>query len=171
MWITVGQVHRNVLALASSRSCFILGDHLPFRMLSLPRAVRFHQTASHDTEIVEDKSSALTLASLEVQNKVENGKKERVKRPGGPKPSSRASALKVKPKFSSFNAKPVKSALPKPAVVRKTLKIDESLFSAKSFEELGLPPLLIDRLNKEGLTAPTEVQSAAIPIISQSTMQ
>ncbi|KAL5211868.1 hypothetical protein ABZP36_022715 [Zizania latifolia] len=167
MWITVGQVHRNVFALASSRSCFVLGDHLPFRMLSLPRAVRFHQTASHGTEIVEDKSSALTLASLEVQNKVENGKKERVKRTGGPKPSSRASALNVKPKFSSFNAKPVKSALPKSAVVRKTLKIDESLFSAKSFEELGLPPLLIDRLNKEGLTTPTEVQSAAIPIISQ----
>lgn len=136
-------------------------------MLSLPRAVRFHQTAWLGTETVQDKSASLTLASLEGQNKVEYGKKEKATRIGGPKPSSRASALKVKPKVSSFNSKPAKSTLPKSAVVKKTLKIDESLFSAKSFEELGLPPLLIDRLNKEGLTAPTEVQSAAIPIISQ----
>uniref|UniRef100_A0A0E0CNW0 RNA helicase n=1 Tax=Oryza meridionalis TaxID=40149 RepID=A0A0E0CNW0_9ORYZ len=167
MRLTVGQVHRYVLALASSRSCFVLGDHLPFRMLSLPRAVSFHQTAWHDTQTVEDKSGLLTLASLEVQNKVEYGKKEIATRTGGTKPSSRALALNMKPKVSSFNAKPVKSSLPKSAVLKKTLKIDESLFSAKSFEELGLPPLLIDRLNKEGLTAPTEVQSAAIPIISR----
>uniref|UniRef100_A0A0D9YVF4 RNA helicase n=1 Tax=Oryza glumipatula TaxID=40148 RepID=A0A0D9YVF4_9ORYZ len=137
MRLTVGQVHRHVLALASSRLCFVLGDHLPFRMLSLPRVVRFHQTAWHDIQTVEDKSGPLTLASLEVQNKVEYVKKERATRTGGTKPSSRASALNMKPKVSSFNAKPVKSALPKSAVLKKTLKIDESLFSAKSFEELG----------------------------------
>ncbi|KAE8801862.1 DEAD-box ATP-dependent RNA helicase 47B [Hordeum vulgare] len=194
MRLIIGQVHRNVLALASSRSCFVIGDHLPFRMLSLPRASGFHQTAWRGSQTVEDSGSTLTLASLEVQSKADYVKKERVPqskadyvkkerapqskadyvkkervpRTGGPKPSSRDSAFGVKPKkASSLHLKPAKSALPKSPVVKKKLKIDEALFSASSFEELGLPPLLIDRLNKEGLTSPTEVQSASIPVISQ----
>ncbi|KAF7090143.1 hypothetical protein CFC21_092950 [Triticum aestivum] len=194
MRLIMGQVHRNVLALASSRSCFVIGDHLPFRMLSLPRASGFHQTAWRGSQTVEDSGSTLTLASLEVQSKADYVKKERVpqskadyvkkervpqskadyvkkervQRTGGPKASSRDSAFSVKPKKgSTLSLKPAKSALPKPPVVKKKLKIDEALFSASSFEELGLPPLLIDRLNKEGLTSPTEVQSASIPVISQ----
>ncbi|KAL6899536.1 hypothetical protein ACP4OV_006194 [Aristida adscensionis] len=159
-------VHRNVLALASSRSCFVLGDRIPLRMLSLPRA-GFHQTTWCSSQIIEDRGGPLTLASLEVQSKVEYVKKEKMPRTGGSKSNPRASSINVKPKVSSFNVKQVKSALPKSSGIRKTLKVDEALFSAKSFEELGLPPLLIDQLNKEGLTAPTEVQSAAIPIIAQ----
>ncbi|KZV40967.1 DEAD-box ATP-dependent RNA helicase 47, mitochondrial-like [Dorcoceras hygrometricum] len=38
-------------------------------------------------------------------------------------------------------------------------------FAAKSFLELGLPPLLIERLDKEGYKVPTDVQAAAIPAI------
>ena len=168
MRLSIGQVHRNVLALASSRSGFVLGDRLSFRMLSQPRAAGFHQTARRGSQIVEDKGGPLTLASLEVQNRVEYGNKEKMARSGGPKQSLRgSSSLKVKPSVSSLNVKPVKTALPKSAGIKKTLKVDEALFSAKSFEELGLPPLLVDRLNKEGLAAPTEVQSAAIPIIAQ----
>jgi len=137
-------------------------------MLSQPRAAGFHQTARRGSQIVEDKGGPLTLASLEVQNRVEYVNKEKMARTGGPKQSSRgSSSLKVKPSVSSLNVKPVKTALPKSAGIKKTLKVDEALFSAKSFEELGLPPLLVDRLNKEGLAAPTEVQSAAIPIIAQ----
>lgn len=167
MRLSIGQVHRNVLALASSRSCFVLGDRVSFRMLSQPRVAGFHQTAWRGSQILEDnRGGPLTLASLEVQSRVEYGKKGKMERTGGPKPSSRASSLYVKPKVSS-NVKPAKSALMKPAGIKKTLKVDEALFSAKSFEELGLPPLLVDQLNKEGLTAPTEVQSAAIPIIAQ----
>jgi superfamily II DNA/RNA helicase len=49
--------------------------------------------------------------------------------------------------------------LPQRAGIKKTLKVDEALFSAKSFEELGLPHLLVE----QGLTAPTEVQATAIP--------
>uniref|UniRef100_A0ACD5YTA0 Uncharacterized protein n=1 Tax=Avena sativa TaxID=4498 RepID=A0ACD5YTA0_AVESA len=168
MRLIIGQVHRNVLALASSRSCFVVGDHLPFRMLSLPRAAGFHQSAWRGSQAVEDSGSALTLANLEVQSKADYVKKERVPRTGGPRPSSRDSSFGVKPKkVYSPNLKSAKSDLPKSPVVKKKLKIDEALFSASSFEELGLPPLLIDRLNKEGLTSPTEVQSASIPVISQ----
>jgi superfamily II DNA/RNA helicase len=161
------QIHRNVLALASSRSCFVLGDHLPFGMLSLSRAAGFHQTALCSNQIVEERGGPLTLGSLEVQNKIEYGKKEKLARSGGLKSSSRMSSIRLKPKVSSLHVRPAKSSLPKPAGIKKTLKVDEALFSAKSFEELGLPPLLVDRLNKEGLTAPTEVQAAAIPTIAQ----
>lgn len=38
-------------------------------------------------------------------------------------------------------------------------------FAAKSFSELGLPPLLVERLEKEGFMIPTDVQAAAIPTI------
>lgn len=38
-------------------------------------------------------------------------------------------------------------------------------FSAESFSELGLSPLLVERLEKEGYKTPTDVQAAAIPTI------
>jgi superfamily II DNA/RNA helicase len=137
-------------------------------MLSLPRAAGFHQSAWRGSQAVEDSGSALTLANLEVQSKADYVKKERVPRTGGPRPSPGDSSFGAKPKkVYPPNLKPAKSALPKSPVVKKKLKIDEALFSASSFEELGLPPLLIERLNKEGLTSPTEVQSASIPVISQ----
>ncbi|TVU25334.1 hypothetical protein EJB05_27826, partial [Eragrostis curvula] len=159
----LGQIHRNVLALASLQSCFVLGDNLPFRMLSLPRAAGFHQTAWCSSQIVEDRGGPLTLASLEVQRKVEYGKKEKMARTGGPRSSSRMSSVNLKPKVSSLNVRPTKSALPRSPGIKKALKVDEALFSATSFEELGLHLCLLI----EGLTAPTEVQSAAIPIIAQ----
>lgn len=48
---------------------------------------------------------------------------------------------------------------------RKPLNIEGAPFSAKSFSELGLPPLLLKRLEEEGVTAPTDIQCAAIPTI------
>ncbi|XP_051137360.1 DEAD-box ATP-dependent RNA helicase 47A isoform X2 [Andrographis paniculata] len=38
-------------------------------------------------------------------------------------------------------------------------------FAAKSFSELGLPTLMVERLEKEGYKVPTDVQAAAIPSI------
>lgn len=52
--------------------------------------------------------------------------------------------------------------------VQMTKKVDiEGLapFAAKSFSELGLPPLLVERLDNEGYKVPTDVQAAAIPTI------
>jgi hypothetical protein len=60
-----------------------------------------------------------------------------------------------------LHVRPTNSSLPQPARIKKTLKVDEALFSTKSSEEFGLPPLLVDRLNKASLL--TEVQAAAIP--------
>ncbi|KAF2313251.1 hypothetical protein GH714_009988 [Hevea brasiliensis] len=49
--------------------------------------------------------------------------------------------------------------------VKKSLEIESAPFAAKSFSELGIPPLLLESLENEGFKVPTEVQSAAIPTI------
>ncbi|CAM8883377.1 unnamed protein product [Rhodiola kirilowii] len=48
---------------------------------------------------------------------------------------------------------------------KKTLDIEAAPFAATSFSELGLPQVLIERLETEGFKVPTDVQSAAIPMI------
>ncbi|KAG6431776.1 hypothetical protein SASPL_109859 [Salvia splendens] len=52
--------------------------------------------------------------------------------------------------------------------VKKKERVDVSAlapFAAQSFSELGLPPLLVERLGKAGYNVPTDVQAAAIPTI------
>lgn len=50
--------------------------------------------------------------------------------------------------------------------MKKEVDIEASApFAAKSFSELGLPPLLVERLDNEGYKVPTDVQAAAIPAI------
>ncbi|KAI9117673.1 hypothetical protein K1719_011839 [Acacia pycnantha] len=49
--------------------------------------------------------------------------------------------------------------------VTKKQQIESAPFAAKSFSELGLPHLLLERLENEGFAVPTVVQSAAIPTI------
>lgn len=48
---------------------------------------------------------------------------------------------------------------------KQIIDIDTAVFSATSFNEHDLSPLLLKRLSEEGLTVPTEVQSTAIPAI------
>ncbi|KAJ0605185.1 putative RNA helicase [Helianthus annuus] len=54
---------------------------------------------------------------------------------------------------------------PKAVAVENPIEIESAPFSAKSFSELGLPPLLIEALEREGFNVPTDIQSAAIPTI------
>ncbi|XP_047950545.1 DEAD-box ATP-dependent RNA helicase 47B [Salvia hispanica] len=62
-----------------------------------------------------------------------------------------------------------KVAIPREAnAVKKKERVDVSAlapFAAQSFSELGLPPLLVERLGKAGYNVPTDVQAAAIPTI------
>ncbi|KAI3919685.1 hypothetical protein MKW92_000370 [Papaver armeniacum] len=69
-------------------------------------------------------------------------------------------APKIIPKAVAGAIKPVK--------VKAPLKVDSTLFSAKTFSELNLPSMLIARLERVGLTVPTDVQSTAIPTILQN---
>lgn len=64
------------------------------------------------------------------------------------------------PKSKGKNISKIESPLPK-----KPLEFVAAPFAAKSFSELGLPPLLVERLEKVGLEVPTDVQAAAVPTI------
>ncbi|KAF6175491.1 hypothetical protein GIB67_021981 [Kingdonia uniflora] len=68
----------------------------------------------------------------------------------------------VKPSFRNVGVKPGK------VKVQSTLDIENAPFAAKTFLELGLPPLLIEGLERAGLNVPTDVQSTAIPTILQN---
>ncbi|KAG1355205.1 DEAD-box ATP-dependent RNA helicase 47A [Cocos nucifera] len=144
-----------MLAFASTRSYFFLGDSL--RKLSVSRIVGFHKTASFRTRS-DSESGSLTLSSLGFRCEVDSRKKENFVDLGSSKSGTKVSSGKVKA---------VRNSLSKAVRTKNTPKIDEALFSAKTFGELGLSPLLIDRLEKECLTVPTDVQSAAIPTILQ----
>ncbi|KAJ8512289.1 hypothetical protein OPV22_002723 [Ensete ventricosum] len=151
MELIIGQTHSGVLALASSRS--LLGGRFALRCLSAIRTAGFHK-AAHPKNRTEGPDSSLSLSSLGFKPQIEPGRK---------KDRSFVDIGTLKPaatKVSPARVKPIKHRKAK-------LQIDESLFSAKSFAELGLSPRLIDRLYEAGLTVPTDVQSAAIPTIAQ----
>ncbi|KAM1001946.1 hypothetical protein FF1_002414 [Malus domestica] len=99
---------------------------------------------------------SLSLASLGFKGDLEtpeNGKINEVK------------VLKSLTEVPKSKAKVVRSHVVKAAGPHRSLEIDSSIFNAKSFFELGLPPLLIERLEKEGFKTPTDVQATAIPTI------
>lgn len=155
MELIIGQTHRSMLGFASTRSYLVFGDSL--RKLSVSRIARFHKTSWFRSRS-DSESGPLTLSSLGFKGNVESRKRENFVDLG---------SLKSATKVSSGKVKAVKNSLSKALEIKNTLKIDEAIFSANTFAELGLPPLLIDRLDKESLTAPTDVQSAAIPTILQ----
>jgi superfamily II DNA/RNA helicase len=140
MEIIIGHSHRHVLPLASTRS------HLFLRNCLLLKRLPISSCASSPNK---SHNATLNLSSLE--ERTSSTKKIKVFNPAKFRPLSRSPLTKEKP-----------------PELKRDLKIDQSLFSAKSFTELGLPPLLIDRLENAGLTVPTEVQSTAIPTILQN---
>ncbi|PQQ00616.1 DEAD-box ATP-dependent RNA helicase 47A [Prunus yedoensis var. nudiflora] len=99
---------------------------------------------------------SLSLASLGFKNDhetVETGK------------FNEAKLLNSLTEVPKSKAKVVRSHVVKAAGPHRSLEIDSTIFNAKSFFELGLPPLLIERLEKEGFKTPTDVQATAIPTI------
>ncbi|GAV68926.1 DEAD domain-containing protein/Helicase_C domain-containing protein [Cephalotus follicularis] len=94
--------------------------------------------------------ASLGLTEFETTNKNKSIKREKLC------PLTEIPKSKVKP----LGNKGIKAA-----VVKKSLHVESAPFSAKSFSELELPPLLLERLESEGFKSPTEVQSAAIPAI------
>lgn len=119
--------------------------------------VRFLSRVSSDRE-------PLTLASLGFKSEFQTEKKSRTE-----KVEKRGRTEKVEKRDKVEKPSPsvevVRSNRIKAVGVRKSLEIDTALFAAKSFSDLGLPPLLLERLDREGFMAPTDVQAAAIPTI------
>ncbi|GFS32417.1 P-loop containing nucleoside triphosphate hydrolases superfamily protein [Actinidia rufa] len=144
--------------LATARFLVLAGDVLPLRKLShiskrapLYASVRFLSRTDRD-------NGPLTLASLGLKSDFEFETTNKKRKNNFQQPEASAEVFRSK-------VKPVKSTGIKEVQVKNPLEIEGAPFAAKSFPELGLPPLLLERLEKEGFTVPTDVQSTAIPVI------
>ncbi|QHN87086.1 DEAD-box ATP-dependent RNA helicase 47 [Arachis hypogaea] len=158
-------------ALMSSRFLLLVGESFPIR-----RALATHKNASsllhtsiHCMSQVEPPNhGSLTLSSVGFQGEVDKPINKGGKSSSKVKPLLGSSPGSLK---SKGIGKPIASSEKKKAfgiVERKKQQIEAAPFAAKSFSELGLPLVLIERLEKEGFSVPTEVQSTAVPTILQN---
>ncbi|PIA27545.1 hypothetical protein AQUCO_07600010v1 [Aquilegia coerulea] len=159
MEVLIGQTHRNMMTFVSSRLLLSRGNFIPLKKLCFVSGEAKIHTSMRVQSRIDRQNRPLTLETLGFRS-------ERVKEKGnntnqiGPMSLDKdvPRSIKTAPKRS----------VPVKAVSVKALEIEGAPFTAKSFLELGLPPLLIEQLDKVGLTTPTDVQSTAIPTISQN---
>ncbi|GFQ01337.1 dead-box ATP-dependent RNA helicase 47b [Phtheirospermum japonicum] len=146
-------------ALAATRVLLLVGDTLSSpkyygfsRISPCTSSLRFFSRASNDRQ-------PLTLASLGFKS--------------GTKTSHGNEKNKLKEGISTIEVPKKRENKPSPTEKTNTVNKKKERpdlaalapFAAKSFSELGLPPLLVERLEKEGYKVPTDVQAAAIPAI------
>ncbi|XP_057457126.1 DEAD-box ATP-dependent RNA helicase 47, mitochondrial-like [Lotus japonicus] len=144
-------------ALISAKFFSLVGGSFPMRrVLANSRFAWFHSSV-HCMSKLEPHHGSLTLSSIDVQSEVDPKNRTKLNKPYKALSSS-SESLKNKGKpFGNNERKPVR--------VLDKQQIESAPFAAESFSELGLPNVLIDRLENEGFTVPTEVQSAAVPTI------
>ncbi|CAH2038058.1 unnamed protein product [Thlaspi arvense] len=142
-------------ASVSSRFLVLLKEFSSFRKISWPSAATTYHRQSRFLCHAAKEDGPLTLASLELGNK--------------PRRSGKSKAIKLEGSFvTEMGEGKVRAATnykTKLVKEKKPAEIVSHLFSAKSFEELGLPDSLLDSLEREGFNVPTDVQSAAVPAI------
>ncbi|KAL5983017.1 hypothetical protein ACLOJK_017097 [Asimina triloba] len=167
----------------SNRAVFFIGDSQPIRKLHHPRIARYSASIRLRNQ-ANHQIGPLTLASLGFESNPEKTKEDRTNGVGDSSlgmrvsPSKEANLEKTKKdrthgvddsslgmRVSPSKEKPARSVKSKARGVRNVLPIEDAPFAAKTFSELSLSPLVIERLEKEGLTGPTDVQSTAIPTI------
>lgn len=146
-------------SLVSPRLLFLVGETIHLKKLSrgsssalCQRSVRFF------SRVDRDKNAPLTLANLGFNTEFETTTKNKRNKLENVKVNYPIEAPKSREKVAASNKS-------RAVRVKKTLEIESAPFAAKSFSELGLPPPLIERLEREGFNVPTDVQSAAIPTI------
>ncbi|KAK8680732.1 hypothetical protein V6N13_109671 [Hibiscus sabdariffa] len=148
-----------MLVLPSTRLLLLFGDSLPSsRLPNVCRKV-WGQTSVRLVSQVSPDNEPLTLASLGFKSDFEKTNKSKANKIERLDVSDEA----PKSKLRSFGSNSIKAV--KAVGAKKSLEIESAPFAAKSFSELGLPPLLLDRLDVAGFTVPTDVQSAAVPTI------
>ena len=142
--------------LASTRLLLLVGESLPFQKLShVSRTAWLHRSVRFLSRVEQD-HGPLTIASLGFKNEFDSRNKNKTN-----KLKQLNSPVQVpKSKLNAVGNNEIKAV-----GTKKLLEIESAPFSAESFSELGLPPLLIERLESEGFAVPTDVQSAAIPTI------
>jgi superfamily II DNA/RNA helicase len=142
--------------LASTRMLLLVGESLPFQKLSyVSRTAWLHRSVRFLSRVQRD-HGPLTIASLGFKNEFDSRNKNK---------SNKLKQLNSPVQVPKSKLNAVVSNEIKVVGTKTLLEIESAPFSAKSFSELGLPPLLIERLESEGFTVPTDVQSAAIPNI------
>ncbi|XP_024020051.1 DEAD-box ATP-dependent RNA helicase 47A [Morus notabilis] len=141
-------------ALISSR-LLLFGGSLPFQKLShVSRKTWLHSGVTVRHQVDRD-HGPLTLASVGIKSVIETTE---------PAETEKVKRLNSRPEVPK-GKKAVRSNVIKSAGKQKTVEIEAAPFAAKSFSELGLSQTLIERLESEGFMTPTDVQSAAIPLI------
>ena len=146
----------NMNALIPSRLFVFAGESFCFQ--KLPRVYRstwFH-SGVFSLSKAELNQGPLTLASLGFKSEFQNTDKSKV---------NKVTELDSPRDVPKSRVKIVRNNEKKVVGVRKMVEAEMAPFSAKSFSELGLPALLIERLEIEGFTVPTDIQSASIPTI------
>ncbi|CAN0913285.1 DEAD-box ATP-dependent RNA helicase 47, mitochondrial [Linum grandiflorum] len=148
-------------ALASTTRLLVLaaGHSLPSHKLTLLPAnlSLWRHSVRFFSRVAKDHHGPLTLASLGFNNDAVSVS-ERGRKIKSEDVRLRSPAENHKPKVKPVSIRAVKAT-------RSVEDLALAPFSAKSFSELGLPPLLIERLESEGFNVPTDVQSAAVPTI------
>nr|XP_016450202.1 PREDICTED: DEAD-box ATP-dependent RNA helicase 47, mitochondrial-like [Nicotiana tabacum] len=136
-----------------TRALLLVGDSLSLRKVS-----QFTRIAPFRGNIrfLSD-SGSLTLASLGLKNEVKtvSGNEKNKLQQG-------VSTIEVPKSRVNKRVSGNKTGLVKE---RNPVDIKTAPFAVESFSELGLPPLLVERLEKEGFTVPTDVQAAAVPAV------
>ncbi|CAI8587443.1 unnamed protein product [Vicia faba] len=136
-------------SLVSSKFLVLVGESFPMRRALLnPRFAWFHSSVRCMSN-VEPNHGSLTLSNLGLETEIE--------------PKVRTKSKIVKPLGSSEGFKNKRKPFGNRVLNKQ--EIESAPFAAKSFSELGVPEVLIQRLGKEGFDVPTEVQSAAVPTI------
>ncbi|XP_009606738.1 DEAD-box ATP-dependent RNA helicase 47, mitochondrial [Nicotiana tomentosiformis] len=139
--------------LVLTRALLLVGDSLSLRKVS-----QFTRIAPFRGNIrfLSD-SGSLTLASLGLKNEVKtvSGNEKNKLQQG-------VSTIEVPKSRVNKRVSGNKTGLVKE---RNPVDIKTAPFAVESFSELGLPPLLVERLEKEGFTVPTDVQAAAVPTV------
>ncbi|KAD5508294.1 hypothetical protein R6Q59_031110 [Mikania micrantha] len=145
-------------ALVTTRFLFLVGDSLSINKLPMiSKAASFHKSTYFLNQFCST-NGPLTLKSLGFK-KVNEPTTQLVKN----KVRQRVST-QIQGQVEEVKSKKVK-VKPKAVAIENPVQIESAPFSAKSFADLGLPPLLIEALEREGFNVPTDVQSAAIPTI------
>lgn len=146
--------------LVATRFLFLVGDTLSVKKLpKISRANSFHKSAYVLSQFGST-NGLLTLKSLGFMDRGETTpqfQKNKVRQ-------TVSTLQDIQGRVAEVKSKQVK-VKPKAIAIENPIEIDSAPFSAKSFAELGLPPLLIEALEREGFNVPTDVQSAAIPTI------
>lgn len=145
-------------ALATSRVLLLVGDAISSgKYCMFSRVTPRYCSIRLFSHVSSENRKPLTLRSLGFKSEVKTtGENEKNKLEKG------ISTIEV-PKSRE------KKVIPRETnAVKKKERVDLAAlapFAAKSFSELGLPPLLVERLEKAGYEVPTDVQAAAVPII------